>query len=115
MSREKIKAGEAFVAVGVRDKLKAGLRDAQRKIAAFGASIRKVGTVVASVGGAMVAPLGLAIKAASDMQETMSKFTTVFGDQATAVKNWSDEFAGAADRVIHGRKPGSVRSAGVRR
>lgn len=32
------------------------------------------------------------------MQETMSKFNTVFGDSAAAVKQWSDEFADSVGR-----------------
>lgn len=49
---------------------------------------------IALAGGAVIAGgLAVAIKAASDMQETMNKFNVVFADNSTAVKKWSDDFA----------------------
>jgi len=47
-----IKAGRAFVEIGISDKLSAGLKRAQQRLAAFGAGARRVGLRVAAVSAA---------------------------------------------------------------
>lgn len=46
-----IKAGRAFVELGVSDKLTAGLKKASRQMKQFGASIRAAGLKMAAIGG----------------------------------------------------------------
>ncbi len=52
-----IRAGRAFVELGVSDKLSAGLRRAQKQLEAFGAGLRSVGIRMAGIGVAAVTSL----------------------------------------------------------
>ncbi len=52
-----IRAGRAFVELGVSDKLTAGLRRAQKQLEAFGAGLRSVGIRMAGIGAAAVTSL----------------------------------------------------------
>ena len=52
-----IRAGRAYVELGVGDKLTAGLKSAQKRLRAFGAGVMNIGTKLAGVGAAMTAPL----------------------------------------------------------
>ncbi len=52
-----IRAGRAFVELGVSDKLSAGLRRAQKRLEAFGAGLRAVGVRMAGIGAAAVTSL----------------------------------------------------------
>lgn len=89
-----IRAGKAFVELFLnKDPLVRGLKSAGADMKKWGASMTSVGTKLMAAGGAMLAPLIASVKAASDMEETMSKFGVVFGDAATGVKAWGDEFA----------------------
>lgn len=98
-SSQGIRAGRAFVELFADDsKLVRGLRRAERKIQAWGASVRSLGTNLLKVGAVAAAPLAFAVKAASDMEETMNKFNVVFGQNAAAVKTWGDNFAGEVGR-----------------
>jgi len=75
-----IRAGRAFVELGVSDKLSAGLRRAQRRLQAFGAGVRQVGLRLVAAGAAALAPLGLAVRIfakAGDELEKMSRRTGV--------------------------------------
>jgi len=94
-----IRAGRAFVELFADDsKLVRGLKRAERRLRAFGASARAIGAKMFAAGSLVAGPLSLAVKAASDMEETMNKFNVVFGHNATAVKKWGDEFAGQIGR-----------------
>jgi len=96
--RGRIKAGEAYVGLGVRNKLKAGLKKASAQLKKFGTGIKKLGTPILASGGAIAAALVPAINKASEFQERFSKFQTVFGKNSQAVKEWGDEFAGQVGR-----------------
>ena len=52
-----IRAGRAYVELGVGDKLTAGLKSAQKRLRAFGAGVMNIGTKLAGLGAAMTAPL----------------------------------------------------------
>lgn len=54
-SASQIKAGEAFWEVTIRDKYSQGLRQAQSKMAAFGASVSAIGSTAAIAGAAIAA------------------------------------------------------------
>lgn len=89
-----IRAGRAFVELYANDdKLTRGLRTAQRKLRRFSAMVTSLGAKLSAVASLVAVPLGLTIKAASDMEETMNKFNVVFGNSSKAVKEWSDKFA----------------------
>jgi plasmid stability protein len=59
----------------------------------------KYGAVVgAAVGVTAVAAFSRSISKASDLQETMNKFSVVFGDQATYMEQWATTFAKSVGR-----------------
>ena len=75
-----IRAGKAFVELGVSDKLTAGLRRAQKRLSAFGSGLRSIGTRITGFGAALAAPLAGSLKvfaAAGDQLDKMSKRTGV--------------------------------------
>jgi hypothetical protein len=77
-SRE-IRAGRAYVELGVRDKLRAGLLAAQRKLQAFGSSVRRYGTVMTAAGGAILAPIAAASKLYANVGDQLEKLAARSG------------------------------------
>ncbi len=89
-----IRAGRAFVELGVSDRLTAALRRAQRRLRAFGAGVRRVGAGLVSAAGTLFAPIGIAaVKAASDAEEALSRFRQVFGREASAAGAFAEDLA----------------------
>jgi len=75
-----IRAGRAFVELGVSDRLTRGLRAAQRRLQAFGAGVRSIGTRIAAIGTAGLAPLAASVRSfasAGDVLDKMSQRTGV--------------------------------------
>ncbi|MEQ9616669.1 MAG: phage tail tape measure protein [Phycisphaerales bacterium] len=73
-----IRAGRAFVELGVSDRLSAGLRRAQRRLRAFGAGVRQVGLRLVAAGAAALGPLAATVRIfakAGDELEKMSRRT----------------------------------------
>lgn len=73
-----IRAGRAFVELGVSDRLTAGLRRAQKRLQAFGAGVRQIGLRLVAAGGAAVAALGASVRVfikAGDELDKMSRRT----------------------------------------
>jgi len=69
-----IRAGRAFVELFADDsKLVRGLRRAEKKLKAFGQSIRNLGLKVAGLGTALLAPLAASAKAFSSMGDQVAK------------------------------------------
>eukprot|EP00913_Durusdinium_trenchii_P005642 g5260.t1 len=97
--RGAIRAGRAFVELFADDsQLVRGLRNAQRRLRTFGASVGKIGAKLLGAVALAASPLSLAVKAASDLEETMNKFNVVFGENSKTVKAWGDQFAGQVGR-----------------
>src|SRR5690606_17492746 len=99
-STQGIRAGRAFVELFADDsRLVRGLRRAEKRLRAFGDRIRNLGLKLAGVVSAAVAPLGLlSIRAASDAQESLSRFEAVFKDQAKAAGQFADALAKSVGR-----------------
>lgn len=94
MSASAVKAGRAFVEVFAEtNPLERGLKQAEYKLKRFGSSLKNIGGAMAGVGLSVGAAFVPAIKAASDLQETMSKFETVFGERSKEMKAWGDQLA----------------------
>src|SRR5690606_24667668 len=94
-----IRAGRAFVELGVSDKLSAGLRRAQKRLQAFGSAVTGIGLRMAAIAGTAVSAIAVpTIKAASDAQETLSRFEAVFADQADAAKQFAQALADSVGR-----------------
>jgi len=73
-----IRAGRAFVELGVSDRLSAGLRRAQRRLRAFGAGVRQVGQRLAVAGAAAAGFLAATVRVftkAGDELEKMARRT----------------------------------------
>ncbi|HUX15558.1 MAG TPA: hypothetical protein VMW52_03745, partial [Phycisphaerae bacterium] len=81
-----IKAGKAFVEMGVDDKnLLTGLRRAQARIKAFGASVQNLGMGLFRIGTAAIAPLLGAAKVFSSMGDSMGKMAKRTGFSVEAL------------------------------
>lgn len=99
MPSRAIEAGRAFMRLTVEDnEFKKRLAGAQQRLRSFGAGVQQIGASFAGFGAALGAPLVAAIKAASDAQETFSKFDVVFGENAAAARKWGDELASQVGR-----------------
>ena len=92
-----IRAGRAFVELGVSDRLSAGLRRAQRRLRAFGAGVRQVGLRLVAAGVAALAPLAATVRVftkAGDELEKMSR-RTGFTVEALSELGFAAEQSGA--------------------
>jgi hypothetical protein len=92
-----IRAGRAFVELGVSDRLSAGLRRAQRRLRAFGAGVRQVGLRLVAAGAAALAPLAATVRVftkAGDELEKMSR-RTGFTVEALSELGFAAEQSGA--------------------
>ena len=88
MTASAIKAGEAYVAVSMRDqKLRDDLAANERRVKAW---VKGVGIAGAA---AVAASAAAGIDAAADMEEVLNKFNVVFGQNRQAMKEWADQFA----------------------
>ena len=75
-----IKAGRAFVELGVNSrKLVSGLRNASKKLKAFGAGVRNMGLKIAGLGVALAAPFAIATKVFMSMGDTIGKMSARTG------------------------------------
>ncbi len=68
-----IRAGKAFVELGVDDKIAKGLRAAEKRLKAFGAGVRSLGTKLAALGGSIITPLLGAAKVFAGAGDTLDK------------------------------------------
>lgn len=97
MATKSIKAGNAFVEIGIRNRVAAGAKAVQADLNKLSGALRKHGQSIMRLGGAvatsMAAPLALAIRAASEMEETMGKFSVVFGDAAKSMRAFAEATA----------------------
>ena len=80
-----IRAGRAFVELGVSDKLTAGLRRAQRRLAAFGESLRGIGLRIAGIGAAAITGLLGAVRGFTGLGDTLDKMSKRTGVSVEAL------------------------------
>jgi len=80
-----IRAGRAYVELGVGDKLTAGLKRAQRRLRTFGAGVQQIGMKVAGLGAAMAAPLLGAAKYFSSYGDQVAKMSKRTGMSVEAL------------------------------
>lgn len=99
MAQRNIKAGSAYVEIGIRNRISAGAKAVQADLNKLSSSLKNQGQSIMRLGGVLAAsvtaPLAIAIRAGSQMQETMGKFNTVFGDAAGEVQAWGETTAAA--------------------
>lgn len=97
-----IRAGRAFVELGVSDRLTAGLRAAQRRLQAFGAGVRSIGTRIAAIGTAGLVPLAASVRtfaSAGDVLDKMSQRTGI-SVEALSELGFAAEQSGADLQVL---------------
>ena len=87
MSAQSARAGEAFVEVSLKDKIKEGARRIQSQISAVSAGFSSLGSGLAAAGatataafGGILAALSWPTKLAADMETTRAGFTAMLGD-----------------------------------
>lgn len=99
MSGRSIRAGGGFVEIGIRSRIAKGANAVQADLRKLGTKLKSQGKSIMQAGllagttaaGLLAGP----VKMASEMQETMGKFDTVFGGAAKSVQAWSEETAAA--------------------
>jgi len=74
-----IRAGRAFVELGVSDKLTAGLKRAQRRLKAFGASVRAVGAGLVKIGAGVGAGFAISTRVFARFDDRMRVVQAVTG------------------------------------
>lgn len=94
MAAGAIKAGRAYVEFFAdTTKFTAGLSTVQNRLQKVSASIATTGAALSAVGAAGVAGFAPMIQAASDFQESLNVFGTVFEDNTDAMRAWSNQTA----------------------
>jgi len=95
-----IKAGRAFVEFFTdTTKFAAGLNTVQNRLNKISSSIAVTGAKLTAVGSAGVAGFLPAIKAASDLQESLNVFGVVFKDNTATMRDWTAATAAALGRA----------------
>ncbi|HMQ17314.1 MAG TPA: hypothetical protein PKC49_15210, partial [Phycisphaerae bacterium] len=74
-----IRAGRAFVELGVSDKLTKGLQAAEKRLKAFGEGLRSVGTKLAAIGGTALTALFGTAKTFADMGDSLDEMSARTG------------------------------------
>ncbi|QDT06899.1 hypothetical protein K227x_53220 [Rubripirellula lacrimiformis] len=92
MSQSKVKAGEGYVEIGLRNRIAQGAAGVQADLEKLSKNATALGAKIAAGSAALLA---FPIKSASEMQETVGKFEVVFGEAAGSVREWSDTTAKA--------------------
>lgn len=74
-----IRAGRAFVELGVNDKLTAGLKRAQRQLQTFATGLRSAGLQLTGIAAAVGAPAAVATKTFADFEYQMARVRALTG------------------------------------
>lgn len=77
-----IRAGRAFVELGVKDKLTAGLKRAQQQLQAFAAGMRSAGLQLTGIAAAVAAPSAVVAKTFADFEQKMARVKALTGANA---------------------------------
>lgn len=80
-----VRAGRAYVELGVQDKLARGLRRAQARLKAFGAGVTQIGKGMMKLGAVAMAPLLGAAKVFSSMGDRVAKMAKRTGFSVEAL------------------------------
>lgn len=94
MSKD-VRAGGAYVELGLRTKVEAGLKATEKRLRDFGKTAALAGGGMLGASAGMIAPL---LNAASIAEDTAAKFDTMFGTNADAARAWAQTFAGEVGR-----------------
>ncbi|MBI5864317.1 MAG: hypothetical protein HZB38_07405 [Planctomycetes bacterium] len=99
-----IRAGRAFVELGVSDKLTKGLRAAEKRLKAFGEGLRSIGTRMAAVGAAAVTALFGSAKVFADLGGDIEDVADRTGVSVEALSelSWAAHLAGTDLETLEG-------------
>jgi len=104
-----IRAGRAYVEVGVHDKLVTGLKRAQRRLRAFAAGVEQIGARLAKLGTVMALPFAAGAKAFMDFERQMANVSTMLDEPAKhmgafskGVRKMSVEFGESTEALAGG-------------
>lgn len=98
-SASALKAGKAVIELGLESEgVRAGLQKLEDRLRKFGKTLVSVGKNLTIAGGAITGMFGLAVRAASDFEETLSKFNVVFKDRNKEVREWGQLFGKTVGR-----------------
>lgn len=92
-SKSGIKAGRAYVELGVNDAFTRGLTQAKKQLAAFGAGLTQIGVGFSAVSAGILAPLSAAVLKFSDSGDQVAKMAQRIGIGGEALQ----ELGHAAD------------------
>jgi len=87
MSTGGIRAGRAFVELGVNDRITQGLRNAQAKMNAFANGLKRTGLQVGAMGLGMAVPIGMAVKQFASFDDAMRAVGAVSTASATELQS----------------------------
>jgi len=112
-----IRAGRAYVELGVGDKLSAGLKRAQMRLKAFAAGVTQMGAKIAMIGGAAMAPLLASVKHFASAGDKLDKMANRTGMTVEALSElaFAAEQSGAGIEIFEKAVAGmqrSIRDAG---
>lgn len=74
-----IRAGRAFVELGVNDKLTSGLKRAQQQLQAFATGLRSAGLQLTGIAAAVGAPSAIAVKTFAEFEQKMARVKALTG------------------------------------
>ena len=77
-----VRAGKAYVELGVRNTMSQGLRDAEKRLKLFGERVKEIGSSIAMAGAAMAAFGGAIVAAATASVAAFAKIAGDFSDLA---------------------------------
>ena len=91
-----IKAGRAYIELGVGDKLTSGLKRAQARLKAFGSGMTTWGTRILAAGAALATPAIIAAKSFASMGDAVAKMSrrTGVGVEALSELGYAAELSG---------------------
>lgn len=100
ISAQSVRAGKAYVELGVHDKLARGLRRAQRRLKAFGAGVTQLGMRLSALANTVLVGFGATVFVFAKFDEQMRKVSTMLSEAdkkflpifAQSVKKFMVEF-----------------------
>lgn len=99
VSARALRAGRAIIELSLLSgPVEKKLQVLQHQVRAVGQTFAKFGQIGAGMAAAILGPLGATIKLASDAQEGLNKFRSVFNDQADAAEAFASRLASSVGR-----------------
>ena len=75
-----VRAGRAYVELGVHDRLARGLARAARRLRAFGTQVQAIGARLAKLGAVAAVPFAAGIKVFADFERQMANVSTMLDE-----------------------------------